>query len=106
MSDEKYHKLSGSTLPVSGRGVLYWVEGDKEAVQFWCPCGHRRVYVTAPPHEIKFDSNGILQSLGGSCGYKANPIRPNNWCHFTIKDGLVDTIHSDAKCPGGTGEIK
>ena len=103
---EKYHRIEGDRLPAEdSRGVLHWQEIGREAVQFRCPCGERLVYVTAPPHKIEFDDAGILKSLGGSCGYRAKGKRPANWCHFTIKDGEIETMHDDSQCPGGDGSI-
>ena len=98
---ERYTRVEGSRLDANPGGVLHWQPGDDEAVQFRCPCGERLVYVTSPPHTITFREDGLLASLGGSCGYKANPKkgRPANWCHFTITDGVA-AMHSDAKCPG------
>ena len=103
---EKYRKVEGGILESATRGVLYWSEKQGEAVQFWCPCGERLVYCTSPPHTIEFDDAGVVASLGGSCGYKANEDkgRPSNWCHFTVTDGRAK-IHGDAKCPGGDGSI-
>ena len=107
--DDLYRKIDGDVLPDSGRGVVYFrTHSNREgAVQFWCPCGKRRVYVTSPPHIITFDKDGVLKSLGGSCGYHESRHlgRPQNWCHFTIKDGKVETMHSDSKCPGGDNSI-
>ena len=105
-----YRKAQGKTLRRgTSKRVLYWTEEHGEAAQFNCPCGERLVYVTSPPHKIEFDNDGVLVSLGGSCGYtpkpKMKPPRPENWCHFTIKDGVVETMHSDSKCPGGDGSI-
>ncbi len=95
-----YHRLKGDRLPgESSRGVLHWKEKDCEAVQFRCPCFGRLVYVTAPPHNIQFADDGVLASLGGSCGYHATSGRPQNWCHFTITDGAAE-MHGDAQCPG------
>ena len=89
------------------RRVCYWEEGDKKAVQFNCPCGARLVYVTQPEHTITFREDGVLESLGGSCGYHERPDlgRPQNWCHFTIQGGKVETMHTDSKCPGGDNSI-
>lgn len=100
---ERYHRLEGRVL-LEGKGVLHWMQGDREAIEFRCPCGARRVYVTSPPHKIEFGDGDTLKSLGGSCGYRARNNRPANWCHFTITDGVAE-MHSDAKCPGGTGEL-
>lgn len=101
-----YHKVEDGRLPAEHtRGVLHWQETTREAVQFRCPCGERLVYVTSPPHSIRFSKDGRLMSLGGSVGYTARKERPENWCHFTIKDGLVEQMHGDSKCPGGDGSV-
>ena len=96
-----YRKVEGNVLETNSRGVLYWSEPAGEAVQLRCPCSKRLVYVTSPPHKITFRDDGVLASLGGSCGYRADTAggRPQNWCHFTITDGVA-AMHSDAKCPG------
>ena len=107
MTDELYRKTDAEMLEPESRGVWFWDEGVKgQAAQFRCPCGERLVYVTSPPHEIEFYDNGVLASLGGSCGYYENVERkrPGNWCHFTITDGRAK-MHDDAKCPGGDGSI-
>ena len=99
---ERYTRVEGSRLDANPGGVLHWKPGDGEAVQFRCPCGERLVYVTSPPHTITFREDGMLASLGGSCGTHAEDTaggRPANWCHFTITDGVA-AMHSDAKCPG------
>ena len=99
-----YRKIEGSVLEVQSLDVLHWGVPTDEAVQFWCPCGERLVYVTSSPHKITFREDGVLESLGGSCGYKANPKkgRPENWCHFTIKNGVAK-MHGDSGCPGAAG---
>lgn len=100
-----YRKIAGGVLKAAdSRGVLHWIETAGEAVQFRCPCGERLVYVTSPPHTISFLDDGVLASLGGSCGYKADTAggSPANWCHFTITDGVA-AMHSDSKCPGARG---
>ena len=104
---ELYRRIEGGILPAEGRGVLHFQPSGhvEEAVEFWCPCGERRVYVTSPPHTIEFAEDGTLASLGGSCGYRERKGRPDNWCHFTIADGRVETMHGDSKCPGGDGSI-
>ena len=76
-----------------------WAEG----VAFQCPCGERQCYVAAPPHTITFDGSNVL-TLDPSCGFKARGHLPQNWCHFFLKNGQVEMC-SDAKCPGGSGEI-
>ena len=98
---EPYRKIEGSELEAHSRGVLYWSKASGEAAQFRCPCGDRLVYVTSPPHTITFRDDGVLASLGGSCGYGAKPEkeRPANWCHFTITDGVA-AMHGDSICPG------
>ena len=99
---EKYHRQEGSVLAKGSRGVALDTEGG---IHFRCPCAHRRVYVTSPPHGIGFDANGYL-SLEGSCGYKGSGdpedpenYRPQNWCHFSVSAGGF-TMHGDSKCPG------
>lgn len=109
---ERYHRVNGDRLPPrSTREVAHWVDkrdekgaAIRESCQFRCPCGKRLVYVTSPPHSIAFAKDGILKSLGGSCGYQAEGDRPQNWSHFTITDGQA-TMHGDSKCPGGDGSI-
>ena len=108
MSDEKYRRLAGDILPPDTRDVLQWQNG----IHFRCPCGQRRVYVTEPPHEIKFDSDECL-TLDESVGShektrlsNEDPAgdewcqRPAKWCHFWIKAGVPEMC-ADAKCPGG-----
>lgn len=101
-----YRKAKSLELLAKSREVFHWDGPDGEAVQFRCPCGERLVYVKSPPHTIEFWDDGILASLGGSCGYRvqSEKNRPANWCHFTITDG-IPTIHGDARCPGGDNSI-
>ena len=100
----KYHKSEDpeSLKVVEGRTVVPWNDG----VVFRCPCDEHQVYVTSPPHTIKFDDDGVFD-LKASCGYRKrdDPPRPQNWCHFWINDGVPEMC-GDAKCPGGSGEIK
>ena len=65
---------------------------------FRCPCDDRDVFVTQPPHTASYDEAGRL-TLDGSCGSYQNGDLPENWCHFSIKGGMVE-IHSDSVCPG------
>ena len=95
MTDARYRRLAGDVLPPDTRDVLQWQNG----IHFRCPCGQRRVYVTEPPHEIKFDAEGLL-TITGSCGYAATDEHPANWCHFFIKGGEPEMC-GDAQCPGG-----
>lgn len=72
-----------------------------------CPCGLRHVHLRRPPHDWRFiaeDDHAL--DLTGSVGYRAteHPPRPENWCHFSVIGGDA-AMHSDAKCPGRTGEI-
>ena len=92
----KYRRGTEEELNRGEHVAVPWEDG----VVLKCPCGKRDVYVAEPPHEIKFDENGTL-TLVGSCGYKENKAheRPQNWCHFSIKDGNVET-HMDSQCPG------
>lgn len=94
-------------LEPGSRDVLFWE--DDTAVQFRCPCDERLVYVTSPPHTIKFAAAGVL-TIDASCGYREDPKRgrPKNWCHFWIKGGMVTDgdrpgLCSDSKCPGRPG---
>ena len=75
---------------------MEWMDG----IVYMCPCDNEQRYITSPPHTISFDADGIL-TLIPSIGYKArqNLDRPQNWCHFFIKDGVVEMC-SDAQCPG------
>lgn len=102
---ELYHRSDSKVLTPESKQV--WYREDPPAVMFHCPCGKRLVYCTQPPHTIEFNEAGVLVSLGGSCGYHKNehPPRPQNWCHFTIKDGRVEHMHSDSRCPGGDNSI-
>lgn len=75
--------------------IVPWGDG----YVFQCPCNERTIYVACPPHDAQFDTSGGLQTLGGSCGYRAHGDRPQNWCHFSIVDGEVQ-MHDDAKCSG------
>ena len=100
----KYRKMLEGTDPdeqlrrAGARVVVPWGDG----IMFRCPCDERQVYVTSPPHKITFDSEGVL-TLDGSCGYRAREDlkRPQNWCHFFIKDGTPEMC-SDAQCTGDT----
>lgn len=100
MMSEPYRRIEDAeALKVVGSGaVVEWSRG----VVFRCPCDERHVYVTSPPHEISFREDGVLASLGVSCGYNAREGRPQNWCHFTITDGVAK-MHNDSKCPGVMG---
>lgn len=109
----RYHRIDTEHLrrEDNPRSVVHWKDAHHEAINFLCPCGQRSIYVTSPPHIITFDENGILESLGGSCGYR--PVqevrnkqgevviqaKPENWCHFTIDNGIA-TMHNDSQCPG------
>ena len=96
----KYRRGTAEELKnVGSRAVVPWADG----VVFRCPCDERQVYIQT--HTITFDAEGVL-TLHPSCGYreKDSPPRPQNWCHFWLKDGEVEMC-GDAKCPGGTGEI-
>lgn len=70
---------------------------------FQCPCDLRTVYVNEPPHALEFAEDGVVASMGGSCGFKGAGDIPDNWCHFTIKDGVA-TMHGDAQCPGAQAD--
>jgi len=77
------------------------LDRDPRGVHFRCPCGHRPVYVTEPPHTITFDADKVL-TLDGSVGSRASLHISDgqpNWCHFWIKEGLAE-MASDARCPG------
>ena len=106
---DRYRKHPGKTLREETREVQYCREDalDRQAVQFWCPCSTRLVYVTSPPHGIEFDAAGLL-TIKGSCGYAAkqnmHPPRPDCWCHFHIEGG-EPAMCDDARCPGGDGSI-
>ena len=63
---------------------------------FICPCGDRVVSVKCPPHEVTFDERGWM-SIKNSCGYSKTKTRPENWCHFSIKNG-VPIMHEDSQC--------
>ena len=98
-----YRRLDDDNAKLKPGDVVHWkweADGEKgNELHFKCPCEFRMVKVTQPPHTITFGEDGILQSLGGSCGYAAQGDRPENWCHFTITDGVA-AMHDDAKCPG------
>lgn len=96
MNKAKYRKVPTDTPGPGSREVMEWSDG----VVFMCPCGERQAYVASPPHTITFDSDGVL-TLDPSCGYRAKPDlnRPQNWCHFYIKDGHPEMC-DDAQCPG------
>ena len=105
----KYRKMpEGARTPdeqlsrVGERVVVPWADG----VMFRCPCDERQLYVASPPHEITFDSEGVL-TLDPSCGYRASehPKRPQNWCHFWLKNGTPEMC-DDAKCPGSIQPVK
>ena len=104
----KYHKSEDpeSLNVVGGRAVVRWGDAGSDGVVFRCPCDERQCYVASPPHTIKFDADGVVD-IKASCGYRKrdNPPRPANWCHFWINDGVPEMC-SDAKCPGGSGEIE
>ena len=68
-----------------------------------CPCNYRTVYVNEPPHSLEFEEDRALKTMGGSCGLHGVGDYPDNWCHFTITDG-VSTMHDDAECPGAKVE--
>ena len=85
--------LSGAVVPLP------------DGVIFRCPCDERTVYIASSIHTISFDDTGFL-TLSPSCGYKAKPDmkppRPQNWCHFFIKRGMVVEMCGDSQCPGGS----
>ena len=94
----RYVKCSEQDLVCGSRAVVPWNDG----VVFRCPCDDRQVYIATPPHEIAFDAEGVL-TVNQSMGYRAkpnmDPPRPQNWCHFHIKQGNP-TMCDDAQCPG------
>jgi len=103
--DRRYRRGGGSSLPKGFRKVVPWTnEGVAEEVHFRCPCGRRTVKVTSPPHEIEFDTYGVL-TLDGSVGSRASLHLSDgqaNWCHFWIRDGVPEMC-PDARCPGSKG---
>lgn len=98
MTDAPYRLIPGQTLKHGTRDVIQHSKG----VTFNCPCGERRVWA-GPHHTISFDDDGLL-TLAPSCGSHAGEIngvdRPQNWCHFWIKNGQAEMC-GDAQCPGG-----
>ena len=90
----KYRRAPGNVLHKGNREVLAW----QDEVHFRCPCGHRSVFVAAPPHGIAFDDDGLL-TISGSCGYAGNDEHPANWCHFHITNGVPEMC-AGAQCPG------
>ena len=96
---EKYRKGDKGNLERGSRVVVPWANG----VAFRCPCDERDVLIASPTHTIAFDEDGIL-TLSPSCGFKATASRPQNWCHFFIKNGVPE-ICGDSKCPGGGANV-
>ena len=94
---ERYQKAPESELGKGSRAVVNFGDG----VVFRCPCDERQAYCSSPPHTITFGEDGAL-TLAPSVGYKARPSldRPQNWCHFYIKEGIPEMC-GDTQCPGG-----
>ena len=87
-----------------GEVVNWQVRPGVVGVAMRCPCGERLMAASPEKHVIEFDGAGLL-TLDPSCGYAADNEHPENWCHFWLKGGQVKMV-SDAKCPGGTGEVQ
>ena len=96
-----YRKGTEAELGALGK-VSAAVVPFQQGVIFRCPCGERDIYVAQPPHTITFDEQDRL-TLVGSVGSHEHPNhdppRPQNWCHFHLKDGAAKMC-ADAKCPG------
>ena len=84
---------------VNRPGAVYIFVGDDGAT-FRCPCGKRQVLIKQPPHHVSFDKEGVI-TIDGSMGYHKTMERPENWCHFSIENGLAE-MHEDALCPGAS----
>ena len=87
MNKSKYRKVPTDTPGPGSREVMEWSDG----VVFMCPCGERQAYVATSPRAFTRSRSTLTAylTLDPSCGYRAKPDlnRPQNWCHFYIKDG-------------------
>ena len=91
----KYRKVTSSVLKSGTHDVIKWQNG----VAFKCPCeSERTVVISEKVHRISFDPDGVL-TLNPSVAYHASETRPQNWCHFWLKEGDVKMC-GDAQCPG------
>ena len=93
----KYHKVKDKqqTYQDDPKGVFSF---EDTAISFLCPCGDRVVCVNSPPHEIEFDENNIL-TITGSIGSTEFTTNKYGYCHFYIKEGIVE-ICEDSMCCG------
>lgn len=90
---KKYFK-SDDTKDLKKGGVLQDAEGIYHVN---CPCNLRTCRLGAG-HKVSVSEGGAV-STGASIGWKATTTKPQNWCHWQIKDG-VPVFYGDAKCPG------
>lgn len=65
----------------------------------FCPCGERTVML-GPGHGLTVAEDGAVTTKH-SIGYNHADGRPENWCHWQIKDGKP-YFHADAQCPGSS----